>query len=74
MKVDRPFAESGSIPVIINKDLTPSFGTGIHSVSPAHCIDDLDLSYAASLSRAGCVDPETGHLTKPEEKISKVKN
>ena len=53
-------------------------------MSPAHCIEDLSLSYEASLSRAGCVDPETGRLTKPEalsgtdianedETVSKIK-
>ena len=34
-------------------------------MSPAHNVDDLRLSYAYKLSRSGCIDSETGFLTKP---------
>jgi len=66
MILERPFRERGTLPVIVNRELKPTFGTGIHSVSPAHCMDDLKMSYAYDLSRRGCVDPETGFLSNPK--------
>ena len=66
MFLERPFGEPGTLPVIVNRELKPTFGTGIHSVSPAHCMDDLKMSYAYELSRRGCIDPETGFLTNPK--------
>ena len=66
MVLERPFGESGSLPVIVNRELKLTFGTGIHSVSPAHGVDDLKMSYAYDLSRSGCIDAETGFLTSPK--------
>lgn len=34
-------------------------------MSPAHNIDDLRTSYEYKLPRTGCLDSETGCLTKP---------
>ena len=66
IELERPFAEgAGALPVIIDRNLRSSFGTGIHTVSPAHNIEDLKLSYAHNLSRNGCIDHATGYLTQP---------
>ena len=64
--LEKPFAEgSGSLPVLVDRELKPTFGTGINSVSPAHKVEDLKLSYAHNLSRNGCVDHVTGFLKSP---------
>jgi valyl-tRNA synthetase len=39
------------IPFVLSESLKPSFGTGFHSVTPAHGIEDLSLSYIFNLSR-----------------------
>ena len=67
MELERPFAEGsdGSLPVVIDNEIKQNFGTGIHSVSPAHNIEDLKTSYRCKLSRSGCIDPTTGCLTTP---------
>lgn len=65
--LERPFGESaGSLPVVINRELKPTFGTGIHSVSPAHSIEGLKMGHVYDLSKEGCVDAETGFLTLPK--------
>ena len=66
MKFERPFSPNdGEIKVINNAQLKPTFGTGIHSVTPAHNIESLRLSYAFRLSREGCVDSKNATLTQP---------
>ena len=66
MKFERPFSpSSGELRVINDSQLTPTFGTGIHTVTPAHNVESLRLSYAYDLSREGCVNPQTGNLTQP---------
>ena len=45
--------------------LTSTFGTGIHTVSPAHEIESLRLGYTHQLSKEGCVDSKTGKFTFP---------
>ena len=66
MKLERPFTPNdGELRVITNTQLTPTFGTGIHTVTPAHNIESLRLSYAFRLSREGCVDSKNGTLTQP---------
>lgn len=69
LKLERPFSagSTGSLPLIVDRELKPTFGTGIHSISPAHNIEDLKKSYAFNLSRNGCIDPETGFLTQPKD-------
>lgn len=47
-------------------EIKPTFGTGIHSVSPAHNIEDLRVAEHFKLSVRGCVDPDTGFLTSPD--------
>ena len=66
MEVERPFGGSGTLPVLINRDLKPTFGTGISSVSPAHTVEGLKMAHEYNLSRDGCVDSETGFLTQPK--------
>ena len=53
--------------MIVNRELKWTYGTGIHTVSPAHNVEDLRLSYAYQLPRSGCIDSETGFLTRPQE-------
>ena len=67
MTLERPFDGSKrGLPLIIDREnVKATSGTGIHTVSPAHNVEDLRLSYAHGLSRSGCVEPETGFLTKP---------
>ena len=68
LELEMPFltsSDDGSLPVVIDRNLRSSFGTGIHTVSPAHNIEDLKLSYAHNLSRNGCIDHATGYLTQP---------
>ena len=67
MELERPFAEgaSGSLPVVVDREMKQNFGTGIHSVSPAHNIEDLKTSYKCNLPRSGCIDPATGFLNTP---------
>ena len=66
IELEMPFLSNGSsLPVVIDRNLRSSFGTGIHTVSPAHNIEDLKLSYAHNLSRNGCIDYATGFLTQP---------
>lgn len=68
MRVEHPLLSVNGpqeVPVVQNEALKPTFGTGIHTVSPAHSIDALRLSYQFGLSREGCVDPATGKLTQP---------
>jgi valyl-tRNA synthetase len=45
---------------LIEVEMGPSFGTGLHTVTPAHSINDLKLSYKYNLSRQGILDPRTG--------------
>ena len=67
-KLERPFSpEDGDLRLLNNPTLTSSFGTGIHTVSPAHEIESLRLAYMHKLSRSGCVDSTTGKLTYPPE-------
>ena len=64
MTFERPFfPSSGELPVSNNGLLTSTFGTGLHTVTPAHNVESLRLSYAYKLSRDGCVDSKTGTLT-----------
>lgn len=65
MQIERPFGENGHLPLVVNRDLKWTHGTGIHTISPAHNVEDLRLSYAFKLSRSGCIDSATGFLTKP---------
>ena len=66
MELERPFGqEGGSLEVVVKRDMKPTFGTGIHTITPAHNIDDLRISYECNLSRQGCLDSETGTLTQP---------
>jgi hypothetical protein len=50
------------MPLIPVEELKPTFGTGLHSVSPAHTVEDLRLSYAFELPRDGVVNSVTGNL------------
>ena len=43
--------------------MKPTHGTGLHSISPAHSIEDLKLSYMYDLSRDGIVCSKTGTIT-----------
>ena len=54
------------IPFIANSDLAPNFGSGFHSVTPAHDVNDLTLSYIHDLSREGIICPRTGNLQVPD--------
>ena len=65
VQLERPFGEPGHLPTVINRELKWTFGTGIQTVTPAHNIDDMRLSYHYNLSRQGCIDPETGFLQSP---------
>ena len=56
---------NGSIPIVVDRNLKQSFGTGISSVAPAHNLEALKMSYVYGLDRKGCVDPQTGCLTQP---------
>jgi valyl-tRNA synthetase len=47
----------------VNNNLKPNFGTGIHSITPAHSIEDLKLSYAFNLPRDGIICSKTGTFT-----------
>ena len=53
---------SAQLEVVIYNEIKPTFGTGIHTVTPAHDIDDLRISYAHNLERKGAVEAETGFL------------
>ena len=66
MRFEKPFGEPGYLPVIVNREQKPTYGTGIHTVTPAHNINDLQMSYMYDLPRIGCVDSKNGKLTKPE--------
>lgn len=63
--VQKPFRQPGSIPLLQDGELKPTFGTGLRSVTPAHSIDALRFSYMHNLSRDGCIDPHTGKLNQP---------
>ena len=51
--------------MVVNRNLKPTFGTGIHTVTPAHNLNDLKISYEYNLPRVGCVDATDGKITKP---------
>jgi isoleucyl-tRNA synthetase len=44
------------------RTLKPTHGTGLHSVTPAHCIEDLKLSYMFNLKRDGILCSKTGAI------------
>ena len=77
MRTEKPFDQIGYLPVVVNRNLRPTFGTGIESVTPAHNLKDLKLSYEYDLPRIGCVNSLDGTLTKPMslegEKIREAK-
>lgn len=63
--LQKPFLIPGELKLIKQPDLLSTFGTGIHTVTPAHNINSLRLSYAHNLSREGCVCPSKGTLINP---------
>ena len=66
-RLERPFSPmEGDLKLVNNPLLSSNFGTGIHTVSPAHDIESLRLGYAHNLSRLGCVDSLTGKFTYPQ--------
>jgi isoleucyl-tRNA synthetase len=62
MTVKHPIT-GAEIPLLPVESLKPTFGTGFHSVCPAHSVDDLRLSYDFNLPREGLINPTTGNLT-----------
>jgi valyl-tRNA synthetase len=62
MQVHNPLVANTSLPVIVFNEIKSTFGTGINTVTPAHDIEDLRISYAHKLSREGVICPETGNL------------
>ena len=70
MTILKPFSVPGELKLIKSDDLKPTFGTGLHTVTPAHNILSLRQSYAHNLPRDGCVDPTTGTLTQPPQLIN----
>ena len=65
MTLEKPFGGKGSLKVVNDRELKPTFGTGIHSVTPAHNIEDLRMAQPYDLNIEGCIDPETGFLSSP---------
>jgi len=66
MKIENPLKSpdrSPQLEVVVYNNLKPTFGTGLSTVTPAHDIDDLRISYAHNLDRLGAVDAETGFLS-----------
>jgi isoleucyl-tRNA synthetase len=66
MKLKNPLQSSDRSPnldVVVYNQIKPTFGTGINTITPAHDIDDLRISYAHDLDRKGAVDAESGFLT-----------
>ena len=63
--VEKPFRLPGELPLISDQQLKSSFGTGLHTVTPAHDINALRFSYAHNLSRDGIVCPLKGTLMHP---------
>ena len=51
------------MPLVGLESLKPTHGTGLHTVTPAHSIEDLKLSYMCDLSREGIVCSKTGKIT-----------
>ncbi len=54
---------NADLPLIAVTDLKPTFGSGLHTVTPAHSIQDLKLSYMHSLPREGILSSKTGLLS-----------
>lgn len=52
------------MPLVPDATLKPNFGSGLHTVSPAHNIQDLKLSYMHSLPRDGVLSSRTGFITR----------
>lgn len=70
MTVRNPL-NSAEMPLVTNVDLKPNYGSGLHTISPAHNIQDLKLSYMHSLPRDGVLSSRTGLITKGEFEGSK---
>ena len=58
--IEKPFKLPGELPLIPDEILKSSFGTGLHSITPAHDIAALRFSYAHNLSREGIICPIKG--------------
>jgi len=54
---------NAEMPLVTNVDLKPNHGSGFHTISPAHNIQDLKLSYMHSLPRDGVLSSRTGLIT-----------
>jgi valyl-tRNA synthetase len=63
--IEKPFKQPGELPLIADVQLKSSFGTGLHSITPAHDIAALRFSYAHNLSRDGIICPVKGTLLQP---------
>ena len=48
------------MPLVPVLDLKPTHGSGLHTITPAHSIQDLKLSYMHSLSREGVLSSSSG--------------
>jgi isoleucyl-tRNA synthetase len=65
ISIEKPFKLPGEISLIPDLQLKSTFGTGLHSITPAHDINALRFSYAHNLSREGIICPLKGNLTQP---------
>ena len=63
--VENPLDRTSALPVLACEDMKLTHGTGISTVSPAHNINDLRLSYVHNLPRDGIVDAKNGKFTHP---------
>ena len=63
MTISNPL-NSVEMPLVPDVTLKPNFGSGLHTVSPAHNIHDLKLSYMHSLAREGVLSSKTGLITR----------
>lgn len=50
------------LPLVAVDTLKPTHGSGLHSISPAHSIEDLRLSYMYNLARDGVLCSQTGYI------------
>jgi len=64
---------SKTLRVCYDKEIRPSFGSGINSVCPGHFVDDLKIAQDFGLDREGYVD-EKGLLTEEAGEDLKGKN
>ena len=64
MKIKNPLVSdrNPTLECVVYNNLKPTFGTGIHTITPAHDVDDLRISYAHNLDRHGAVSAESGFL------------